>query len=87
MTEILVDTDVFVDHLRRAAAFDPGDADVAYSVVTTCELFAGRHVDEAVVRRLLSPFAATALVHERTLVTRNLRDYQPIPKLDLRPPR
>ncbi|MGQ0743335.1 MAG: type II toxin-antitoxin system VapC family toxin [Acidimicrobiales bacterium] len=54
MAEVLVDTDVLIDHLRGAAALT-ADADrLSYSVVTRCELFAGTRVDENVVRRVLS---------------------------------
>lgn len=56
MPDLLVDTDVFIDHLRGARPFVPGDSYVAYSVVTRCELFAGSRTDEGMVRRLLDPF-------------------------------
>ena len=56
MAELLVDTDVFVDHLRGARRIDPRRHRLAYSVVTRCELFAGRGADEDVLRALLAPF-------------------------------
>jgi predicted nucleic acid-binding protein len=57
VAELLVDSDVLIDHLRGAAPFEPGPRDaVAYSVITRTELFAGRGADERVIRRLLSPF-------------------------------
>jgi predicted nucleic acid-binding protein len=56
VAEVLVDTDVLVDHLRGASPFQPGRENVSYSVVTRCELFAGREAQERVVRRLLEPF-------------------------------
>jgi predicted nucleic acid-binding protein len=57
VTDFLVDTDIFIDHLRGARALDLGDQDSgAYSVITLAELFAGSQVDEAVVRELLAPF-------------------------------
>lgn len=52
----LFDTDVFVDHLRGARRLSPSAARLAYSSITRCELFAGRHVDEAIVGALLEPF-------------------------------
>lgn len=55
MLEVLLDTDVFVDHLRGAARLDVA-GEGAYSTVTRCELFAGRFVDEEAVRTLLAPF-------------------------------
>jgi predicted nucleic acid-binding protein len=52
----LIDTDVFVDHLRGARKLRPEPHRVAYSVITRCELYAGKHVDEDVVSLLLSAF-------------------------------
>ena len=54
--DLLVDTDVFVDHLRGATRLQPGRDRILYSVVTRCELFAGREVEEVTVQRLLEPF-------------------------------
>jgi predicted nucleic acid-binding protein len=116
VTGELFDTDVFVDHLRGAHRLAPAGGRVAYSSITRCELFAGRHVDEAVVCTLLEPFeevpvdreiaeragvlrrtlpirppdaliAATALLHGLALVTRNVRDFEKVPKLRVRRPR
>jgi toxin FitB len=56
VSDLLVDTDIFIDHLRGARRFAPGDNSVAYSVVTRCELFAGSRTDETAVRHLLDPF-------------------------------
>lgn len=115
MAELLLDTDVFVDHLRGARRLNPGRHRLCYSVVTRCELFAGRGADEELLGLLLAPFrefpvdravaeragrirretgvrtpdaliAATALEHRLTLVTRNLRDFQPIKGLRVAPP-
>ena len=115
MAELLLDTDVFVDHLRGARRMRPGRHRLHYSVVTRCELFAGRGADEELLRLLLAPFrelpvdrevaeragrirretgvrtpdaliAATALEHRLTLVTRNLRDFQPVRGLRLSAP-
>jgi toxin FitB len=56
VTRILVDSDVFVDHLRGHRRFEPGKDDVHYSSVTRAELFAGRGTDERRVKQLLEPF-------------------------------
>lgn len=56
MADLLVDTDVFVDHLRGARPLRPGRHALSYSVVTRCELFAGRNTDESAVDLLLAPF-------------------------------
>jgi toxin FitB len=53
---ILVDSDVFVDHLRGHRRFEPGHDEVHYSSVTRAELFAGRGTEERRIRRLLEPF-------------------------------
>jgi predicted nucleic acid-binding protein len=116
VADLLVDTDVFVDHLRGARALRPGRDAINYSVVTRCELFAGAAEQEDTVDLLLSPFlelsvdrrvaetagrirretgirtpdaliAGTALVHRLTLVTRNRRDFERVPRLRTRAPR
>lgn len=51
-TELLFDTDVFVDHIRGARQLP--DVDAAYSLITRCELFAGREREEDAVRALLT---------------------------------
>ena len=56
VAEVLVDTDVLIDHLRGERAFDPGADRVSYSVITRAELFAGRDTSERTVNRLLAPF-------------------------------
>jgi toxin FitB len=56
VAKLLVDTDVFVDHLRGARRLAAGRDRLAYSVVTRCELFAGHGTDEGAVRLVLEPF-------------------------------
>jgi toxin FitB len=48
---VLVDSDILIDHLRGARRLPR--IPLAYSVITRCELFAGRD-DADVLRRLLS---------------------------------
>jgi toxin FitB len=55
--DVLIDTDIFIDHLRGAHRLTVTGDRVSYSVITRCELCAGRNVDEAAVRLLLAPFA------------------------------
>ena len=55
MADFLVDTDVFVDHLRGARRFGAKSHRVHYSVVTRAELFAGNAASE-LVTVLLAPF-------------------------------
>jgi predicted nucleic acid-binding protein len=51
-TELLFDTDVFVDHIRGARPLP--NVGAAYSLITRCELFAGREREEDAVRTLLT---------------------------------
>lgn len=55
MADVLVDTDVFIDHLRGAAELTPGHNRLHYSVVTRAELFAGNSATD-LVSQLLAPF-------------------------------
>jgi predicted nucleic acid-binding protein len=57
VANVLVDSDVFVDHLRGARRLDVGTDTVHFSSVTRAELFAGRDTEERRVRRVLQPFA------------------------------
>jgi predicted nucleic acid-binding protein len=115
MADVLVDSDVFIDHLRGTSELAYGDETIHYSVVTRCELFAGPAEEEDAVRTLLSGFreigidsalaeaagrirraagiltpdaliAATAIVHDLTLVSRNRRDYERVAGLRLAEP-
>lgn len=54
MADVLVDTDVFVDHLRGAVELKPGTHRLHYSVVTRAELFAGTAGTE-LISTLLGP--------------------------------
>jgi predicted nucleic acid-binding protein len=52
--DLLVDTDVLVDHLRGARRLQADGRALAISVVSRCELFAGRD-DADGLRRFLAP--------------------------------
>lgn len=109
---LLIDTDILIDHLRGARPFVPPARRVAYSVVTRCELFAGKSADEAGIRVLLGAMtelpidraiaecagrlrrrsglrtpdaliAATALEHDLSLMSRNVRDFAGVKGLQL----
>ncbi len=54
MPDILVDTDVFIDHLRGAVEIRPGRHRLHYSVITRAELFAGASGTD-VATRVLAP--------------------------------
>ena len=56
MADLLIDTDIFVDHFRGARRLAVSGHTVWYSVVTRCELFAGTRPDEGALRTLLAPF-------------------------------
>jgi predicted nucleic acid-binding protein len=53
LSQILLDTDVLIDHLRGHRQLHLSDPKLKISIVTRCELFAGRNVDEAALRRTL----------------------------------
>lgn len=54
LADLLVDTDVLIDHLRGAHELRcPTDVTLSYSVITLCELIAGPRAQERAVRRLL----------------------------------
>lgn len=55
VADVLIDTDIFVDHLRGSAALVAGTHRLHYSVITRAELVAGTSTTE-LVTRLLSPF-------------------------------
>lgn len=55
--DVLIDTDVFIDHLSGSRRLPQPPGRGCYSSVTRCELFSGRYVDEDLVRRVLAPFA------------------------------
>lgn len=60
MPDLLIDTDVFVDHLRGARELQEGSA-ICYSVVTRCELFAGPPAQGEGVREMLAPLRELAV--------------------------
>ena len=55
MPDVLVDTDIFIDHLRGAAELKPGRHRLHYSVITRAELFAGATATD-LAARVLAPF-------------------------------
>jgi len=55
VADLLIDTDVFVDHLRGAREFDPRNHRVHYSVITRAELLAGTTAGDS-VNIVLGPF-------------------------------
>jgi predicted nucleic acid-binding protein len=59
-TEVLVDTDVLIDHLRARERL-PIARRFAYSVVSRFELFAGRATEEGAVNDLLQPHREIAI--------------------------
>ncbi len=65
MADLLVDTDVFIDHLRGSQALKAGERDrLFYSVVTRAELFSGNATEEDAVQSLLAPFTEVAVSRE-----------------------
>jgi toxin FitB len=68
MADLLVDTDVFIDHLRGARALQPGTRRLSYSVITRCELFAGTDGNEGAISVLLG--ALREIPVDRTVAER-----------------
>lgn len=67
VADVLVDTDVFIDHLRGARPLRTGGHRLHYSVITRAELFAGTHgVQEAAA--LLAPLVEMPV--DRTIAER-----------------
>ena len=60
VADLLVDTDIFIDHLRGSAELKPGRNRLHYSVVTRAELFAGNSATD-LVSQLLAPFREIAV--------------------------
>jgi predicted nucleic acid-binding protein len=60
VADLLVDTDVFIDHLRGASELKPGRHRLHYSVVTRAELFAGNTATDLSIQ-LLAPFKELAV--------------------------
>jgi toxin FitB len=54
VADVLVDTDIFVDHLRGATELKAGRHRLHYSVITRAELFAGSPASDVIVQ-LLGP--------------------------------
>ena len=55
MADLLIDTDVFIDHLRGAKELKLGTHRLHYSVITRAELVAGNSATDS-VNVLLAPF-------------------------------
>jgi predicted nucleic acid-binding protein len=68
VADILVDTDILVDHLRGVRRFQPGIDVVHYSVITRAELYAGRESEEVRVDALLAAFDELPI--DRTIAER-----------------
>jgi len=55
-SDVLLDTDVFIDHVRGARLIDPRGRRVWYSTLTRAELFAGRNAHEQGLQEMLEPY-------------------------------
>lgn len=64
MARFLVDTDVFVDHLRGAARVPVAPADAGYSSITRAELYAGGAAEEPAIDLLLGAFEEVGVHRE-----------------------
>jgi predicted nucleic acid-binding protein len=71
VADALVDTDVLVDHLRGVSRL-AGGRSLRYSVITRCELFAGREEEER-IRLLLAPMGELPVDREIAELAGRLR--------------
>jgi predicted nucleic acid-binding protein len=60
VTDLLVETDIFIDHLRGARELVPGRHRLHYSVITRAELVAGNSATDS-INMLLAPFRELAV--------------------------
>jgi predicted nucleic acid-binding protein len=60
VADLLIDTDVFIDHLRGSKALRAGRHRLHYSVITRAELFAGNSGTD-LSAQLLAPFREVAV--------------------------
>jgi predicted nucleic acid-binding protein len=67
VADVLVDTDIFIDHLRGARQLAPGRHRLHYSVITRAELFAGNTATN-LASVLLAPFREVPI--DRTVAER-----------------
>lgn len=67
VADLLVDTDIFIDHLRGARQLKPGRHRLHYSVLTRAELLAGNSASN-LTAELLAPFRE--LVIDRAVAER-----------------
>jgi predicted nucleic acid-binding protein len=71
VADVLVDTAVLVDQLRGTRRLAAGS--YRYSVITRCELFAGRPAEEEPVRRLLATMREVLVTREIAELAGRLR--------------
>jgi predicted nucleic acid-binding protein len=55
-SDLLLDTGVFIDHVRGARLIEPRGRRVWYSTITRAELFAGRNAPEQGLQEMLEPY-------------------------------
>jgi predicted nucleic acid-binding protein len=62
MADLLIDTDIFIDHLRGTRRLQlPPRKTAMFSVITRCELLSGRGAEEESIQRLLAPLRELAI--------------------------
>jgi predicted nucleic acid-binding protein len=82
MSKVLLDTDVLIDHLRGHRPLPLSDPKLNISIVTRCELFAGRNVDEPKLRRTLSVIEELTLDRDIAEAAGRIRRESDIPVPD-----
>jgi predicted nucleic acid-binding protein len=82
VAELLLDTDVLIDHLRGHRRLLAGADNFAYSVLTAAELWAGASADEAILRPLLASMREVPLTRQMAELAGSLRRKHKIPLAD-----
>jgi len=65
MADLMLDTDIFIDHIRGARVLRLNAEHIYYSIITRCELFAGGRAREDDLRELLAAFSELGI--DRTI--------------------
>ena len=73
MADLLVDTDVCIDHLQGVTRLPSRRTTLAYSVVTRAELLAGPEEQHSAARRLLAPLRELAVDRRVAEAAANVR--------------
>ena len=72
VADVLIDSDVWIDHIGGQWEIVSDDG-ISYSVITRCELLAGKGVDPQLIEDTLEPFTEFAIGREEANLAGELR--------------